>query len=63
MEDHPLSEAQGVKRLEGVSGRHLYRLRVGSYRVLCILEEDVLTVLRVVSRQDLEKAIKQTTGR
>jgi len=63
MEEHPLSEAQGVKRLEGVSGRRIYRLRVGSYRVLCTLEEDVLTVLRVVSRQDLEKAIKQITGR
>ncbi|MFO8033801.1 MAG: type II toxin-antitoxin system RelE/ParE family toxin [Candidatus Bipolaricaulota bacterium] len=62
MEGSPLSKAAGLRRLEGVSGRHFYRLRVGSYRVLCTREEDVLTVLRAVSRQDLQEAIRRITG-
>jgi len=58
----PLHEVTGIKRLEGVGRPAVYRLRVGSYRVLCTAEPDVVTVLRVISRQDLAKAIRQITG-
>lgn len=58
-----LHEVAGIKRLEGVDRPAIYRLRVGSYRVLCTAESDVVTVLRVMSRQDLAKAIRQITGR
>ncbi len=53
----------GIKRLEGANRPELYRLRVGAYRVLCTAESDVVTVLRVISRQDLAKAIRRITGR
>jgi mRNA-degrading endonuclease RelE of RelBE toxin-antitoxin system len=58
-----LHEATGIRRLEGVDRPAIYRLRVGSYRVLCTTESDVVTVLRVITRQDLAKAIRQITGR
>jgi mRNA-degrading endonuclease RelE of RelBE toxin-antitoxin system len=58
-----LHEVPGVKRLEGVDRPAIYRLRVGSYRVLCTVEPDGVTVLRVISRQDLATAIRQLTGR
>ncbi|MEW6216364.1 MAG: type II toxin-antitoxin system RelE/ParE family toxin [Candidatus Bipolaricaulota bacterium] len=58
-----LHEVTGVKRLEGIGRPAIHRLRVGSYRVLCTVEPDGVTVLRVISRQDLAKAIRQLTGR
>ncbi len=61
--DGPLHEVTEVKRLEGVDRPAIYRLRVGSYRVLCTAGPDGVTVLRVISRQDLAKAIRQLTGR
>jgi mRNA-degrading endonuclease RelE of RelBE toxin-antitoxin system len=53
----------GFKRIQGTPGPDFYRLRVGSYRVLCTVEPNVVTILRIITRQDLEKAIRQLTGR
>lgn len=63
IESSSLADATGFKHIEGIPGPDLYRLRVGSYRVLCAVESDVTTILRVITRQDLEKAIRQLTGR
>lgn len=43
----------GAKKLEGLEG--LYRLRVGAYRVLYTVEDDVITVtvVRVGHRRDI----------
>ncbi|MGC9074302.1 MAG: type II toxin-antitoxin system RelE family toxin [Candidatus Bipolaricaulaceae bacterium] len=49
-------------RLRG-EALNLHRLRLGEYRVVLQLEEDTIYVLRVVSRQDLEKAIRQLLQR
>jgi len=61
--ERPLHEVAGIRRLERVERPEIYRLRVGSYRVLCTAASDVVTVLRVISRQDLDKAIRRITGR
>lgn len=63
IESSSLADTTGFKRIEGSLGPDLYRLRVGSYRVLCTVESDVATILRVITRQDLEKAIRQLSGR
>lgn len=61
--EEPLHDVAGIKRLKGVYRPEIYRLRMGSYRVLCTAESDAVTVLRVINRQALAKAIRQITGR
>ena len=47
----------GIKRLRGF-GFPLYRLRSGDYRVLFRLDEPVVTIMRVISREDLERTLR-----
>ena len=37
----------------------LYRLRIADYRLLYRIDEKTVTVMRVVDRKDIEKAIKR----
>jgi len=46
------------KRLKGF-GYPLYRLRIADYRLLYRIDEKAVTIMRVVDRKDLEKAIKR----
>jgi mRNA-degrading endonuclease RelE of RelBE toxin-antitoxin system len=40
-------------------GFPLYRLRVADYRILYRIDETTVTIMRVVDRKDLERAIKR----
>jgi len=46
-----------VKRLRGKKEPPFYRLRIGNYRVIFYMEQDVITVLRIDSRGDIYKKI------
>lgn len=47
-----------IKKLRGFTPP-LYRLRVGSYRVLYRIEGNEVVVLRVIDRKELEKELKR----
>ena len=59
LEEAPLPDGFQIKRIEGYPQGDLYRLRVGSYRVLYVIEANTVYILRVIPRQDLIKAIRQ----
>jgi mRNA interferase RelE/StbE len=44
-----------VKRLQGKKKPLLYRLRVGDYRIVFCMENDVTTILRIDNRGDIYK--------
>jgi mRNA interferase RelE/StbE len=44
-----------VKRLHGKKSPTLYRLRVGDYRVIFCVEQDITIVLRIDNRGDVYK--------
>ena len=46
-----------VKRLYGTKQSPLYRLRVGSYRIIFHSDSDEITVLRVDNRGDVYKGL------
>ena len=46
------------KKLKGF-GIPLYRLRIADYRLLYRIDEKTVTIMRVVDRKDLEKAVKR----
>ncbi len=48
-----LQEIQHLKKLRG-GGSH-YRLRVGEYRIGLIVEKDIATFVRCLSRKDIYK--------
>jgi mRNA interferase RelE/StbE len=52
----PLSQTN-IKKLKGFRPP-LYRLRSGDYRVLYQVLGEIVTVMRVIHRKDLEKIIK-----
>ncbi len=54
----PIPAPPVKKKLKGF-GFRLFRLRVADYRLLNRIDENTVTVLRVVDRKDLEKAIKR----
>jgi mRNA-degrading endonuclease RelE of RelBE toxin-antitoxin system len=53
----PLSQAN-IKKLKGFRPP-LYRLRSGDYRILYQVLGDIVTVMRVISRKDLDKIVKR----
>ncbi len=53
----PMPSPPLKKKLKGF-GFPLYRLRIAGYRLLYRIEEKTVTVMRIVDRKDLEKAIK-----
>ncbi len=46
------------KRLKGF-GFPLYRLRITDYRLIYRIDGETVTIMRVLDRKDLEKAIKR----
>jgi mRNA-degrading endonuclease RelE of RelBE toxin-antitoxin system len=46
------------KKLKGF-GFSLYRLRVADFRVLYRIDGKTITIMRVIDRKDLERAIKR----
>ena len=58
LESWPLLEGMDITRLKGYEEK-IYRLRIGDYRVVFLTAEDAIYILRVVSRQELEKVLRQ----
>ncbi len=58
LQTSPTGRPPRIKRLRGY-GAPLYRLRSGDYRVVYRLDEDLITVLRIINRRDLERALRQ----
>jgi mRNA interferase RelE/StbE len=54
----PLPSPPLKKKLKGF-GFPLYRLRIADYRLLYRIDEKTVTIMRVVDRKALEKAIKR----
>jgi len=47
-----------IARLKGYAEK-VYRLRIGDYRVVFLATEEAIYVLRVITRQELEKILRQ----
>lgn len=54
----PLGPPPRIKRLRGLSPS-LLRLRSGDYRVLYRVDDALVTVMRVINRRDLDRALRQ----
>lgn len=52
----PLPPRPGTKKLKGYRPP-LYRLRAGDYRILYRVAGKAVTVIRVIARRDLERAL------
>jgi len=55
---NPFSFGGTIKKLRGFKPP-LYRLRSGDYRVLYRVHGDLVTIMRVIDRKDLERIIKR----
>ncbi len=58
IEEDPLPDPPLKKKLKGF-GFPLYRLRVGDYRILYRVDETTVTVMCVVARKELDRAVKR----
>jgi mRNA-degrading endonuclease RelE of RelBE toxin-antitoxin system len=58
LQDDPLPDGQSIKKLKGFAFP-LFRLRSGDHRILYRIDQNVVTVMRVVDRKDLEKTTKR----
>ncbi|MBI2154860.1 MAG: type II toxin-antitoxin system RelE/ParE family toxin [Candidatus Rokubacteria bacterium] len=58
LEEAPVGPPPRIKRLRGFPFP-LYRLRSGDYRILYRIDEAVITVMRVINRRDLDRALRQ----
>jgi mRNA interferase RelE/StbE len=56
LEKTPFRHAK-IKKLKGIKPPH-YRLQVGDYRAIYRMDKDVVVVLRIVHRRELERALK-----
>jgi mRNA-degrading endonuclease RelE of RelBE toxin-antitoxin system len=50
-----LPESGDIKKMRGRAIKHLYRLRVGRFRILFIREEAVIKVVDIDTRGDIYK--------
>lgn len=50
LETNPSPDGKHIKKLQGY--QNLYRLRVGDYRVLFQLDDTLISVVRILTRQD-----------
>ncbi len=55
---NPLSFGTKIKKLRGFR-QPLYRLRSEDYRILYQVQGDLITIMRVIDRKDLERIIKR----
>jgi mRNA-degrading endonuclease RelE of RelBE toxin-antitoxin system len=58
LKDEPIGRPPRIKRLKGFPFP-LYRLRSGDYRALYRVDEEVVTVMRVINRKELERTLRQ----
>ncbi len=58
LESAPFPSATYIKRLKGFRPP-VYRLRSGNFRVLYRIQENNVTILRVIDRKLLERALKR----
>lgn len=58
LEKTPLDRPPRVRRLRGFPFP-LYRLRSGDHRVLHRIDGEVVTILRVIDRKDLERVLRR----
>jgi len=52
----PLNFKKDIKKLKGI-GKNIYRLRVGEFRVIYLLSDIKIIILRIINRKDLDKII------
>jgi len=43
-----------IKKLKGI-GKNIYRLRIGEFRVIYLLSDIKIIILRIINRKDLDK--------
>jgi mRNA-degrading endonuclease RelE of RelBE toxin-antitoxin system len=55
---NPFSEKLQIKKLKGFKPS-IYRLRSGDHRVLYRVQENIIYIMRVLDRKDLERIIKR----
>jgi mRNA interferase RelE/StbE len=58
LSSRPRLSQTNIKKLKGFRPP-LYRLRSGDYRILYQVLGDIVTIMRVIDRKDLEKIIKR----
>jgi mRNA interferase RelE/StbE len=56
LSDFPLNLKRDIKKLKGI-GKNIYRLRIGEFRVIYLLSDIKIIVLRIMNRKDLDKII------
>lgn len=56
LSDDPLPRGSLVKRLQGFE-MPVFRLRIGDYRAVFVVEENRIVVLRIIHRRELERAL------
>lgn len=54
----PFNPGVKIKKLKGFKSP-IYRARSGDYRILYRVEEDIVTIMRVIDRKDLDRIIKR----
>ncbi|MFC2161137.1 type II toxin-antitoxin system RelE/ParE family toxin [Acidobacteriota bacterium] len=55
---HPFSDKAHIKKLKGFKPP-LYRIRSGDHRVLYRIQDNIIYIIRVIDRKDLERIIKR----
>ncbi|MEK6548935.1 MAG: type II toxin-antitoxin system RelE/ParE family toxin [Nitrospirota bacterium] len=58
LKENPFPRGKLIKKLKGKKAT-FYRLRVDKYRLYYTLEGSVVAIMRVISKKDAEKFIKQ----
>lgn len=58
LNETPFGQPPRIKRLKGFPFP-LYRLRSGDYRVLYRVDANLVTVMRVINRKELERTLRQ----
>lgn len=58
LEDNPFPQGKRIKKIKGKKSNY-YRLRVDKYRVFYSIEGREIAVLRITSKKDADRFIKQ----
>lgn len=58
LRNDPYPAGKKVKKLKGFDGEYI-RLRVGDYRIMFEVGEEMINILGIVHRRDLERWIKR----
>ena len=58
LEQNPFADGSSKKKLKGFPFP-VYRLRTGDFRAIYRINQDTVTILRVINRKELERVIKR----